>query len=131
MHDLAKHPFGPRSVATLSKPPMNEIPRHRALALLSQCSGDEIWSVETCRRVGVPESWVQALADSFESGFADDSQTIYVQEGVTNQYHGVRDLDLALRLARSMGVDVDRVTATALGRRAMVAAIKEAVMDGE
>jgi len=110
---------------------MNEIPRHRALALLSQCTGDEIWSIESCRQAGVPESWVGTLADTFESGFRSDSQTIYVGEGVTNQYRGVRDLDLAMQLARSMGLDVDRVTATALGRRGIVAAIKEAVMDGE
>ncbi len=110
---------------------MNEIPRHRALALLSQCTGDEIWNADTCRQAGVPESWFEELADTFESGFANDSQTIYVREGVTNQYHGVRDLDLALRLASLMGIDVDRVTATALGRRGIVAAIKEAVMDGE
>ena len=110
---------------------MNEIPRLRALAILSQCSGEEIWSVETCRQAGVPEAWIEQLRDTFESGFRTDSQTIYVQDEVTNQYHGVRDLDLAIHLARSMGLDVDRITATVLGRRGIVAAIKEALMDGE
>lgn len=110
---------------------MDRIPRHRALALLSQCVGEEIWNIETCRQTGVPEVWIEELCDTFESGFRTDSQTIYVQNAVTNQYRGVRDLDLAIRLAHSMGLDVDRITATALGRRGIVAAIKEAVMDGE
>lgn len=110
---------------------MNEIPRHRALALLAQCTGDEIWNVATCRAAGVPEPWIEQLAEAFESGYRSDSQTIYLDDQATNQYHGVRDLDLAIRLARSLGLDVDRVTATALNRRGIVAAIKEAVMDGE
>ncbi len=105
------------------------IARHRALALLNQCTGDEIWSVQACREAGVPEAWIDELEDTFESGFRTDSQTIYVENAPTNQYHGVRDIDLAIHLARSMGLDVDRVTPAALGRRAMVAAIKEAVMD--
>ncbi len=107
------------------------IPRHRALALLSQCTGDEIWSIQTCRDAGVPESWIGQLADTFESGFRSDNQTIYLEHTAINQYHGVRDVDLAILVARSFGLDVDRVTATALGRRGIVAAIKEAVMDGE
>ncbi len=93
--------------------------------------GNEIWSAGHCRDAGVPEVWFEELADVFESGFQTDSQTIYVGNDVTNQYHGVRDLDLAIQVARSMGLDVDRVTATALGRLAVVQAIKDAVMDGE
>ena len=107
------------------------ISRHRALALLSRCRGDEIWSVETCRAEGVPEPWIDALSDTFESGFRTDSQTIYVKNSPTNHYHGVRDVDLAIELARAMGLDVDRITAAALGRRGIVAAIKTAVMDGD
>ena len=107
------------------------IPRHRALALLSKCTGDEIWSLEACREAGVPPSWVEELADTFESGFGADSQTIYVKNSATNQYHGMRDLDLAMHLARSLGLDVDPLTAAALGRRGIVEAIKQAVMDGE
>jgi len=48
---------------------------------------------------------------------------------VTNQFHGVHDVALATRVAQSMGIDVDRVTALVLGRMATVRAIKEAVMD--
>lgn len=107
------------------------IPRHRALQLLSKCLGDEIWSDEYCRRAGVPDSWIEELGDAFESGFQSDSQTIYVEDEVANQYHGVRDLDLAIRLARSLGVDVDRILSITPGRRSVVRAIKEAVIDGE
>lgn len=104
--------------------------RQRALALLAKCTGDEIWSAEVSRDAGVPEAWIDDLSDTFESGFQRDSQTIYVEDGVTNHYHGVRDVDLAIRLARSLGLDVDRVMATAWDRRGIVDAIKEAVMDG-
>ncbi len=110
---------------------MTKLSRQRALALLAECTGDEIWSVQHCRERGVPESWVEELADALESGFATDSHTIYVQNQPTNQYHGVRDVDLAIQLAKSIGLDVDRVTATVLGRRGIVQAIKDAVMDGE
>ncbi|MFK8110792.1 MAG: hypothetical protein AB8B91_01240 [Rubripirellula sp.] len=107
------------------------IPRHRALALLTKCTGDEIWSPTHCREVGVPEAWIEKLSDTFESGFQSNTQTIYVEEGLTNQYHGVRDVDLAMELARSLGIDLDRAIATASSRQAVVAAIKQAMMDGE
>jgi hypothetical protein len=107
------------------------IPRHRALQLLTKCLGDEIWSVAHCRQSGVPNQWIEELSDNFESGFRTDSQTIYVENGVTNQYHGVRDLDLAIQVARSIGLDVDRILSVTPSRRAIVRAIKEAVMDGE
>lgn len=108
-----------------------QIARDRALALLSLCRGDEIWNLQHCREQGVPEAWIEELADTFESGFRTDRETIYLGRAATNQYHGVRDLDLAIRLAQSMGLDVDRVTATAMGRRAIVHAIKQAIMDGD
>lgn len=108
-----------------------KIPPHRALALLTKCRGDEIWSVEHCRQAGVPDGWIERMSDAFESGFQNDSQTIYFENEVTNQYHGVRDLDLAIELARSLGVDVDRILGVTAGRRAIVRALKEAVMDGE
>lgn len=108
---------------------MIQLPRHRALAILEQCRGDEIWSIDHCRQYGVPESWVEELSDTFESGFRHDGQTIYWKGRVTNQFHGVHDVALAIRVAQSMGLDVDRVTATALGRVATIRAIKEAVMD--
>ncbi|SRR6056297_785323 len=106
------------------------IARDRALALLSECLGDEIWSVEHCRLRRVPDAWIEELADAFESGFAHDRQTIYYQQRVVNQYHGVRDQDLARKLGETLGVDVPQATAMAASPTAIVAAIKEAVFEG-
>lgn len=107
------------------------IPRHRALALLDECTGDDIWSLQHCRLRGVPESWIDALADGFESGFRSDDQTIYVKNQQTNQYSGVRDVDLVQHLGRCLGVDVDRAISMATTRQAVVSAVKQALMDGE
>ena len=107
------------------------IPRHRALALLNLCRGDEIWNVETCRTSGVPEDWIQEMSDAVESGYGTDSDTIYVSNRPTNQYFGVRDLDLAMRLGKSLGIDVDRATQSSISRRSIVQAIKNAVFEGD
>lgn len=108
---------------------MIQLPRHRALAILEECRGDEIWSIDHCRERGVPEIWIEELADAVESSFRSPDQTIYWKGKVTNQFYGVHDVKLAIRVAESMGLDVDRVTAAALGRMAIVQAIKESVMD--
>lgn len=113
------------------------IPRHRALAILLQCDGDHVWSEPFCRQRGIPESWVRELADAHESGFERDHQTLYVDGGdagrmrVTNQYHGVHDRKLALRIAEQFGLDVDRVTAGSVTDRQIVRAIQDAVEEGE
>lgn len=99
----------------------------RALSLLAECTGREIWSVEHCRLRRVPEPWIEQFKDCFESGFRTDRQTIYHEGHVVPQYEGVRDLDLAVRLAETLGIDVQRVTATSLGPEAIVRALKEAV----
>ena len=99
----------------------------KARMLLDKCSGDEIWPVEICREEGIPEAWIEELADSFESGFRHERQTIYYEERVVNQFYGVQDLHLAYKLAEYLGVDVQGVIATALGRTAEVRALKEAV----
>ena len=104
--------------------------RMRALALLSECTGADIWPVDYCREQGVPAEWIEELADAFESGYARQSDTIYYADSPVNQFHGVADLDLALRLGAVLGVDVERVTAIALSRNAKVRAIKEAVEEG-
>jgi len=107
------------------------IPRHRALAILNLCIGDEIWSEETCRESGVPPTWIAEMSDALESGFNTDDQTIYVENRPTNQYHGIRDLDLAIRIGKVLGIDTERATQTALSRRSIVNAIKSAVFEGE
>lgn len=103
--------------------------RLRARMLLSECVGDEIWSPQTCRTKGIPEAWIEELADTFESGFHSDRETIYEGGQLTNQYHGVRDLHLAYKLAEFLGVDARRVTEFILGREAEVRALQEAVDD--
>ena len=107
------------------------IPRHRALAILNLCVGDEIWNEETCRNSGVPQSWIQEMSDAIESGYTTDAETIYVSNKATNQYHGIRDLDLAIRLGKELGVDVDRATQSSINRRSIVQSIKNAVFEGD
>ena len=103
--------------------------RDRALVLLDECTGNEIWSVDHCRQRRVPEAWIEELSDAYESGYQSDRQTIYVDQHSVNQYHGVRDVDLALKLGESLGIDVSSVTALATSRTRVVAAIKEALME--
>ncbi len=110
---------------------MTKLPRHRVLSLLAECEGDHIWSIKHCRARRVPENWILELADAYESGFQSDRQTIYTDSGVTNQYHGVRDVDLAIRLAESLDITVDEHALARLGRVRLVQAIKDAVMNGD
>ena len=95
--------------------------------LLSECNGRDIWPVEMCRQKGIPDTWIDELADTFESGFNSPLKTIYVDEQVTNQFHGVQDLHLAQKLGEYLGVNTQQVTALAIGRTAEVRAIQEAV----
>lgn len=104
--------------------------RMKALSMLSECTGDDIWSVEHCRSRGVPDVWIEELSDCYESGFQRNTQTIYVDNRVVNQYHGIRDVDLAIKLGEYLGVDVQELMATVATRSRLVAAIREAVMDG-
>ena len=100
--------------------------------LLLKCTGNHIWSLETCRREGIPEAWIEELKDGSESGFDIDQNTIYVEgefggEKMVNQYEGVLDLHLAYKLAEYIGIDWQRETATALGRAAEVKALQDAL----
>lgn len=110
---------------------MTPLPRHRVLALLAECSGDEIWSIEYCRNRRIPEAWIVELSDGHESGFKSDSETIYTDQGVTNQYEGIRDIDLAVRLAQSMNIRVTQNDTARFSRARLVQAIKDAVMNGD
>ena len=101
--------------------------RLKARIWLDECIGDEIWSVDLCRQKGLPEDWIDEMADCFESGFRTDRETIYHEARPVNQYHGVRDRDLAFKLAEFLGVDTQRAAGLVLGARAEVAALKEAV----
>ncbi|TWT48172.1 hypothetical protein Pla22_51730 [Rubripirellula amarantea] len=106
------------------------IARDRALALLTQCTGETIWPLDHCQEQRVPQAWIDELADAFESSFDRDRDTIYFQERPTNHFHGIRDVDLAIKLAGVLGVDMSRIEGRVASRSAMVAAIKDAVMEG-
>ena len=101
-----------------------------ALRLLTECTGDEIWSREHCQSVGVPTPWIEELIDCFESGYLTDSQTIYIGERSVNQYEGVRDVDLACKLGHTLGIDIQQLQATIPGRAQLVREILEAVEEG-
>ncbi|MCM2372984.1 hypothetical protein [Aporhodopirellula aestuarii] len=106
-----------------------------ALALLDECTGDDLWSVEHCLQRRVPQSWIDELADAFETSYRVSSQTIYVTDPdtgrrIVNQYYGVRDVDLAKRIAVDLGLDVESIAASCMSRQAIVRMIKEAIMDG-
>lgn len=76
-----------------------------AIQLLLACRGDEIWSPETCRAAGLPESWLDELVDTHESGFRFSQQEIRSEGRLVNHYRGVSDLRLAVRLAGFLGIE--------------------------
>lgn len=101
-----------------------------ALQLLAECTGDDIWSLEHCRTRKIPESWIEELSDCYESSFEDDRQTIYVERQRTNQYEGVRDVDLARKLGEYLGVETAELANRALSRTDLVRSIQEAAEEG-
>lgn len=103
--------------------------RDRALKLLAECTGNDIWSLEYCRDAGVPEDWLAELAEIYESGFQTDRETIYCEDRIVNQYHGVRDVHLAVKLGQLLGIDVLRITAGAQLPCDIVLAIQDAVLE--
>ena len=101
--------------------------RLHALNLLAECTGDTIWPVDQARVRKVPEAWIEELAEAFESSFDRDRDTIYVEERPANQFHGIRDIDLAVRLAEFLGVQTETLIATSLSRRHLYERLVEAV----
>ena len=96
--------------------------RSHALMLLSECTGDDIWSIEYCRQRLVPEAWIKQLRDAYESGFDSNDATIFV-----NQFAGVRDVDLACKLGQFLGLEIDRIVSSQYSRSGVVGAIREAM----
>jgi hypothetical protein len=101
--------------------------RLKALTLLSECTGDDIWSVDHCRLRHVPESWIEELANCFESGFQDEGHTIFVGRTTVSQYYGLRDVDLAIKLGEFLGVEVTSLVSSAATRSRLVIAIRQAI----
>lgn len=104
--------------------------RIKALCLLTECTGDDIWPLEYCSLRGVPANWIEEMVDCFESGFQRDSETIYLDKLPTNQYEGIRDVDLAKRLGEFLGVDTTLLEQRAASRAHLVRIIKEEVEEG-
>lgn len=104
--------------------------RLTALQLLSECTGDDIWSWEYCLERGIPADWLEELADCYESGFTNQTETIYYKNSVVNQFHGVRDVDLAVRLAKLLGARVDDLIESTITRADFVRAVHERIEEG-
>lgn len=99
--------------------------RLQALSLLHECHGDHIWSLQHCRSRGIPEDWIQELADGYESGLDLEETTIYFNDKKVNQFEGIRDIDLALKLAKFLKIDLRSIIELSPTRRSIVQAIKE------
>ncbi len=106
------------------------ISRSQALHLLQLCDSEEIWSLEYCRQQRVPEPWIRDLRNAYESGFADPSQTIFYEGQVVNQFEGILAVDIALRVARVLGVDTKTILTSHPTRERIVRAIREWVEEG-
>jgi hypothetical protein len=101
--------------------------RDKLLFWLSECTGDDIWSIQHCQQRGLPVDWITELRDVYESGFQSPSQRIYFAEKLVNQFEGVRDVDLACRIAAALGVNVAKIAAASLSRSDCVVKIKESL----
>ena len=101
--------------------------RLHALTLLAECTGRDIWSVEYCQSKRIPDLWIEELTKGYESGFRSNRQTIYEDGKVVNQYEGIHDVELAIRLAEFLGVETERLTSTIPEPVELVRLLKEAV----
>jgi hypothetical protein len=101
-------------------------PAH-ALHLLSECTGQDIWSVEYCQQRNVPQAWVIELRDAYESGFESSNAQIFYRDQWVNQFEGVRDVDLACKIGQFLKVDVASIVQMTSSRAGVVRAIREAI----
>ncbi len=108
-----------------------QVNRSQALKLLTECTGDDIWSVEYCRKRQIPEDWIGELQDAYESGFESKDQTIYYRNEVVNQFEGIRDVDLACKIGHLLKVNVSRIVEQQNSRVGVVREIREAIEDGD
>ena len=105
--------------------------RSQALKLLTECTGNDIWSIEHCRKRQVPEAWISELQDAYESGFDSDDQTIYYQNEFVNQFEGIRDVDLACKIGQLLKVNISRIVQQQNSRASVVREIREAIEEGD
>ena len=98
-----------------------------ALELLHECTGNDLWSIDYCKLREIPASWIEELCDGFESSYRIDDETIYIGDMRVNQYEGIRDVDLAVKLGEYLGADTASLQAMAMTRHGLVKAIRESV----
>ena len=104
--------------------------RQQLLNWLSECTGETIWSVVDARDRGIPDHWIETMADAFESNPTHDRDTIYVGDRVVGQYHGIRDVDLARRIAAEIGLPITEIESRSLSRSHLVRNIHDAIEEG-
>lgn len=104
--------------------------RSNLLTWLAECTGDDVWSIDYCRQVGIPDAWILDLSEIYESGFKSPGEMLYRQGNRIHQYRGIRDSDLAKRIAQQLGLTVDTIERAALSHSDLVRRIKEAVEEG-
>jgi len=97
---------------------------------LSECTGDDIWSIAYCRKRQIPQAWISELQDAYESGFQSNDQTIYYRNEIVNQFEGIRDVDLACKIGQLLNINVARIVSRQLSRAAVVREIREAIEEG-
>ncbi|HUP78406.1 MAG TPA: hypothetical protein VM260_07545 [Pirellula sp.] len=105
--------------------------RSQALKLLTECTGNDIWSIEYCRKRQVPEAWIIELQDAYESGFDSDDQTIYYNNEFVNQFEGIRDVDLACKIGKLLKVNISEIFQQQNSRASIVREIREAIEEGD
>ncbi len=99
--------------------------------LLTECTGDDIWSIEYCRKRHVPDDWIDELQDAYESGFDSNNQTIYYRNELVNQFEGIRDVDLACKIGKLLKVNVARIVQQQICRAGVVREIREAIEEAD
>jgi hypothetical protein len=113
------------------EPERYQVNRSQALKLLSECTGDDIWSIEYCHKRQIPEDWINELQDAYESGFGSIDQTIFYRNEVVNQFEGIRDVDLACKIGDLLKVNVSRIVQQQISRVGVVREIREAIEEGD
>ncbi|MCU0716062.1 MAG: hypothetical protein MUD03_08035 [Pirellula sp.] len=104
--------------------------RSNLLNWLAECTGDDVWSIDYCKRSGIPDSWIRDLSEIYESGFKTSKEVLYHEGKRIHQYRGIRDSDLARRISQQLGYPVEAIERSALSPSDLVRRIKEAVEEG-
>jgi hypothetical protein len=97
------------------------------LNLLTECTGDDIWPLDYCRQRRIPENWIDELRDAYETGFDSPTNMIFFRGEIVNQFEGIRDVDIASKIAANWPLPIGKLAETAWSRADLVNKIKEAI----